>query len=81
MGKIPGKILEKGKELGIPVIALAGSVEDESLLKEAGFTGVYATKPKSMSLEEAMKKDIAMKNIQETMFLALGVTSTPNAKD
>ena len=81
MGKIPGKILAKGIELGIPVIALAGCIEDETLLKEAGFAGIYAITPKEMPIEKAMKKDIARENIQKTMDFALGVTSTPNAKD
>ena len=81
MGKIPGKILAKGIELGIPVIALAGCIEDETLLKEAGFAGIYAITPEEMPIEKAMKKDIARENIQKTMDFALGVTSTPNAKD
>ena len=50
MGKIPGKILAKGIELGIPVIALAGCIEDETLLKEAGFAGIYAITPKEMPI-------------------------------
>lgn len=67
MGKIPGKILEAGIRKGIPVIAIAGCVEDEELLKEAGFKGVYATKPDSMPLEEAMKPDLAKLNIKNTL--------------
>ena len=64
MGKIPGRILQKGKERSIPVIGIAGCVEDETLLKEAGFQDVYATKPKEISLEEAMRKDVARRNIK-----------------
>lgn len=64
MGKIPGKILQAGRAHGIPVIAIAGCVEDEPLLKEAGFAGVYATKPEGMPLEEAMKKEVAIRNIR-----------------
>lgn len=67
MGKITGKILEKGKAYGIPVIALAGCVEDEALLKEAGFHGVYATKPNDMPLEEAMKREVAIRCIKKTV--------------
>lgn len=67
MGKITGKILEKGKAYGIPVIALAGCVEDEALLKEAGFHGVYATKPSDMPLEEAMKREVAIRCIKKTV--------------
>lgn len=67
MGKIPGKILEIGKRKGIPVIAIAGCVEDKKRLLEAGFLGVYETKPDFMPLEEAMKPDIAKRNIQQTV--------------
>lgn len=67
MGKIPGKILEIGKQKGIPVIAIAGCVEDKDSLLEAGFQGVYETKPDFMPLEEAMKPDIAKRNIQQTV--------------
>ena len=63
MGKIPGKILEIGKRKGIPVIAIAGCVEDEGILKSAGFKGIFATKPQNMTLEEAMKKEVAIRNI------------------
>lgn len=66
MGKIPGKILQKGLSKGIPVIAVAGCVEDKELLLQAGFQEVYSTKPENMSLEEAMKKEIATQNLKNT---------------
>ena len=68
MGKIPGRILEKGKELGIPVVALAGCVEEEEWLKKAGFIEIFAVTPKGMPLEEAMKKEIAIRNVKDTIF-------------
>jgi glycerate kinase len=71
MGKIPGKILEKGRELGIPVVVLAGCVEDEKRLKKSGFTGIYAVTPKDMPLEEAMKKEVAIQNIKECVILSI----------
>ena len=67
MGKVPGKILQMGLSRGIPVIAIAGCVEDKALLLEAGLKGVYATMPDSMTLEEAMKPDIAKQNIRKTV--------------
>lgn len=71
MGKITGKILEIGKRKGIPVIAIAGSVEDEELLLEAGFKGVYETKPEDIPLEEAMKREVAMKCVRDTAFFVM----------
>ena len=67
MGKIPGKILEAGKRKGIPVIAFAGSIADNEILESAGFKGLFATKPDSMPLEEAMKPDIAIQNIKSAL--------------
>ena len=67
MGKVPGKILQMGLSKGIPVIAIAGCVEDKALLLEAGFKGVYATKPVHMPLEEAMKREVAIQNIKNTL--------------
>ena len=67
MGKIPGKILQRGQANHIPVIAIAGCVEDKDLLLKAGFKGVYATKPEDMALEEAMKREVAIDNIRNTV--------------
>ena len=67
MGKIPGKILAKGIKYGIPVIAIAGCVEDREALNKAGFKGIYEVKPKDMLLETAMQQDVAIRNIQETI--------------
>ena len=71
MGKIPGKILEIGKRKGIPVIAIAGCLEDEEILISAGFNGVYATKPDSMPLEKAMKKETAIQNIKKVLSIVI----------
>ena len=67
MGKIPGKILQRAQAHGIPVIAVAGIVEDKDLLLEAGFAGVYATKPADMPLEEAMKKEVARECVYQAV--------------
>lgn len=67
MGKIPGKILQYGLDKGIPTIAIAGCVEDKELLQEAGFKAIHATKPSDMPLAEAMKKEMAIQNIKETI--------------
>ena len=67
MGKITGKILEAGKRKDIPVIAFAGSIADIEIMESAGFKGLFATKPDSMPLEEAMKPDIAIQNIRSAL--------------
>ncbi len=40
MGKLPFEILQRGKKSGIPVILVAGKVQDEEALKTAGFAKV-----------------------------------------
>lgn len=67
MGKIPGKILKIAQKHSIPVIAVAGVAKDKELLKQAGFKGIYTTKPDSMPLEEAMKPGIAEQNIRKAV--------------
>ena len=68
MGKITGKILEEGKQRGIPVIALTGLAEDIDLLKKAGFAGIHPiTEAGFQPLEEAMKPAIAKRNLKDTV--------------
>lgn len=64
MGKAPSGVLAVGKRLGIKVIAVGGGVEDEEALLRGGFARVYATKPSDMSLDKAMKRDMAQQNIR-----------------
>ena len=68
MGKITGKILEEGKQRGIPVIALVGQATDTDHLREAGFAGIHSlTEAGSQPLEEAMKPAIAKENLKNTV--------------
>lgn len=67
MGKITGKILQIGKEKDIPVIAIAGCVEDQEELLRAGFKAIHQIKSGSMPLEKAMEPGIAVQNIQRTV--------------
>jgi len=66
MGKVPSGILERAKQQDIPVVLLAGSVEDTDKLNEAGFQGVFPIIPSPLSLEKAMKPEAASTNIQRT---------------
>lgn len=67
MGKIPYHILQAGLKKGIPVIALTGKAEDKEELINAGFKGIYTITPDSMPLAEAMKPEVAQKNIQRLL--------------
>lgn len=78
MGKITGKILQAGQAQGVPVVAIAGCVEDKEQLVKAGFKGVYATKPADMPLEKAMQREVAMQCIKKTVLQILNTGYTDN---
>lgn len=63
MGKLPMRILEHSKRCGVPVWLVSGGVDDEEEMMAAGFSRVVAVTPKNMDLSEAMRKDVAKRNI------------------
>lgn len=67
MGKVPSGILDKARKQKIPVILIAGSVENADDLHRAGFRGVYSINPPSITLEQAMQPEVARANISETV--------------
>ena len=67
MGKVPSGILREARKQDIPVILLAGSIEDSDELQQAGFERVFSINPSSIPLEEAIKPEVARKNIQQTV--------------
>lgn len=67
MGKVAyGVLAESGKQ-GIPVILLAGALEDADELNRAGFSGVFPIVPGPVSLEKAMVPEFAKENIRRVM--------------
>lgn len=64
MGKLPQRILMRGKQFGVPVGLVAGGVEDREELLSAGFSFVESITPEGMPLEEAIKKEVAFSNIR-----------------
>lgn len=67
MGKVASGILEEAKKQHIPVVLIAGVIEDEHLLKSAGFKEIASITPTGTPLEEAMQPDIARNNIRHTI--------------
>lgn len=70
MGKLPAGILEHAGE--IPVYLIAGRVADREALLRAGFTRVECINPPGITLEEAMRPDVAKHHIQQTVVRVLG---------
>lgn len=67
MGKVPGGILEEARKQRIPVILLAGSIEDTDELNRAGFRGVFSIVPSPISLQQAMQPEFAQRNIRRAV--------------
>lgn len=68
MGKLPFIILQKAKSQGIPVILLAGQVNDREALLSAGFSQVLCVNPQDCPLEECMRPDVASARITEKFY-------------
>ncbi len=63
MGKLPFGILQAAKRQKKPVYLMVGKVEDLTELSNAGIEKIIAITPDRMPLSQAMKKDVAIKNI------------------
>lgn len=65
MGKAVSGILRRAQSRGVPVIAIGGSVDRS--LDLSGFRAAYSVTPPGMSLETAMRPEIASRNIRTTI--------------
>ncbi|RHJ90629.1 glycerate kinase [Parabacteroides bouchesdurhonensis] len=75
MGKVPSGILREAQKQNIPVIIIAGSVEDTEELNKAGFKGVFSITPSPVSLEAAMEANFAKENIKRLIRQICRITS------
>lgn len=66
-GKVPMGVLSYAKEQNIPVIAIAGCVEECESLTQMGFAGIYSIKDSKQSFSLAMRKDVAAENVENTI--------------
>jgi glycerate kinase len=65
MGKLPMGILAQSGSA--PVCLIAGRIGDREELLKAGFSQVKCINPAGITLEEAMRKEVAMQNITDTV--------------
>ncbi|NPD90924.1 glycerate kinase family protein [Xylanibacter muris] len=63
MGKLPGRILKRCKDMNIPVWLIAGRINDRQQLAQAGFSRLICITPEDQSIEEAVMADTAKRNI------------------
>lgn len=67
MGKAPAGIAAAAKKYNIPVIAFAGSLsEDAGYCNQAGIDAFFSILPGIMTLEEAMERETAIRNMERT---------------
>ncbi len=72
MGKAPIGVAKLSKKYNKRVIALAGSVgQGAELCLSEGIDEIFCITPKNMPLSEAIKKENALKNIEDTVCKAL----------
>jgi len=57
-------VLQSGKKLDIPVIALCGSVDDNISFNDYGFTSVFSIQRGPTTLSNSMEKANALQNIE-----------------
>lgn len=67
MGKLPVRVLSHASKYGIPVHIMAGRVTDRQQLINAGFVDVINITFDDMDDKEATKKDVAIKNIIQSI--------------
>ena len=65
MGKLPMGILQQSGH--VPVCLIAGKICNREQLLQAGFALVECINPTGISLEEAMRKEVATRNISNTV--------------
>ena len=66
-GKAPYCVLRHATRLGIPTVALAGSISDPETLKDLGFKTILPINPPGLDLETAMRPEVARRNLSETV--------------
>ena len=65
MGKLPMGILQQSA--GVPVCLIAGRINNQEELLRAGFAQVACINPDGITLEEAMRKEVAKRHIGDTV--------------
>lgn len=67
MGKLPYGILQRAKKYQVPVALIAGRINNQEELLNAGFSRVMCINSPNLSMEEAMKPETAIRNIRSTV--------------
>ena len=79
MGKLPMGILKQSGDT--PVCLIAGKVTDRDCLLQAGFAHVEGINPPDITLEEAVQKDVARRNISDTVSRYIGRANATGSRE
>lgn len=71
MGKLPFAVMSRATLHGVPTAIVAGHVADETQLLASGFKSVVGASPPAMPLREAMRPDVARRNIERAVIESL----------
>ena len=63
-GKVPYGVCRRAKKAGVPVVAVAGTVESVPELLKAGFDGVFPILTHPMTLAEALTPQVTAANLK-----------------
>ncbi len=69
-GKVPYGVLRRAHN--VPVILIAGRIEDYEALLKAGFSQIIQVSPENLSAEEATQKLVAIANLRQAIFTLIG---------
>ena len=67
MGKAPSGVLNAASAQGIPVVAIGGAVESSEALRQSKFTAILPIVAGPVTLEEAMREEVAATNVSRTV--------------
>lgn len=81
MGKAPAGVLAAGRHMGVPVVAVGGSVEYSQALCAAGFAAIFSIQPGPLTLTQALDPTTAERNLAHTIAQIVNFASVmkPNA--
>lgn len=65
-GKVPMGVLRHARRAAVPVIALSGAIDHCEEFDRAGMSGVFSIQPSPVSLDEAMQRETASRNLRST---------------
>lgn len=80
-GKIPGEVGRRARHLGVPVIALAGSIgENADIVREHGIVAFFSTVPAPCTLDVAMAEAVreierCADNVMRTIMVSMQIAA------